>query len=119
PLMRKLADKGFLAVAIDARYHGARTKAGKGSTEYQQAILRAWREPGREHPFFFDTVWDVMRLIDYLQTRDDVDARRIGLTGISKGGIETYLAAAADVRIAAAVPCIGVQSFNWALEHDA
>src|SRR5204862_5515630 len=69
--------------------------------------------------FFFDTVWDVMRLIDYLQTRNDVDAQRIGLMGISKGGIEAYLAAAADTRIAAAVPCIGVQSFNWALEHDA
>src|SRR2546423_536177 len=53
PLMRKLAERGFLAVAIDGRYHGARTKAGKGSAEYQQAILRAWREPGREHPFFF------------------------------------------------------------------
>jgi pimeloyl-ACP methyl ester carboxylesterase len=33
--------------------------------------------------------------------------------------METYLAAAADPRIAAAVPVIGVQSFAWALEHDA
>jgi dienelactone hydrolase len=119
PLLHALADKGFLAVAIDGRYHGERTKAGKGSEEYQQAILRAWREPGREHPFYFDTAWDVSRLIDYLATRDDVDPKRIGLIGISKGGIETYLAAAADERIACAVPCIGVQSFQWALEHDA
>ena len=44
-----------------------------------------------------------MRLVDYLATRDDVDARRIGLTGISKGGIETYFTAAVDKRIAA--PC--------------
>jgi hypothetical protein len=40
------------------------------------------------------------------------------LIGISKGGIETYLAAAVDTRIAAAVPCIGVESFRWALDHD-
>ena len=66
PLLRELASKGFVAVAIDARYHGERTKAGKGSAEYQDAILRAWHEPG-EHPFFYDTVWDVMRLVDYLQ----------------------------------------------------
>ena len=117
-LMRELVGKGFLAVAIDGRYHGERTKAGKGSEEYQQAILRAYREQ-KDHPFFFDTAWDVMRLIDYLETRDDVDAKRIGLIGISKGGIETYLAAAAEPRIAVAVPCIGVQSFRWALEHDA
>jgi fermentation-respiration switch protein FrsA (DUF1100 family) len=65
-----------------------------------------------------DTVWDIMRRIDYLETRGDVDAARIGVTGISKGGMETYLAAAVDPRIAAAVPVIGVQSFRWALDHD-
>ena len=115
---RKLADKGFIAVAIDGRYHGERTKNGKGAVEYEEAIVRAWREP-REHPFYYDTVRDVMRLVDYLQTRDDVDAKRIGLIGISKGGIETYLAAAVDERIAVAVPCIGVQSFHWAVTNNA
>ena len=115
-LCRKLAERGFIAVAIDGRYHGER-KTGKSQSDYNDAIVRAWRGSG-EHPFFYDTVWDVMRLVDYLQTRDDVDARRIGLIGISKGGVETYLAAAADPRIAVAVPCIGVQSFHWALAHD-
>jgi hypothetical protein len=33
--------------------------------------------------------------------------------------METYLAAAVDPRIAAAVPLLGVQSFRWALEHSA
>jgi dienelactone hydrolase len=116
-LCRKLAGEGFIAVAIDGRYHGERTKAGKGSAEYEDAIVRAWRD-GREHPFYYDTVWDVMRLVDYLKTRKDVDAKRIGLIGYSKGGIETYLAAAVDKRIAVAVPCIGVQSFGWALENN-
>ena len=115
-LCRKLAERGFIAVAIDGRYHGER-KTGKGSTDYNEAIVRAWHG-SREHPFFYDTVWDVMRLVDYLSARDDVDTNRIGLIGISKGGIETYLAAAADPRIAVAVPCIGVQSFRWALEHN-
>ena len=115
-LCRKFAERGFIAVAIDGRYHGER-KSGKGQRDYDDAIVRAWRGSG-EHPFFYDTVWDVMRLVDYLQTRDDVDAQRIGLIGISKGGVETYLAAAADPRIAVAVPCLGVQSFHWALAHD-
>ena len=117
-LSEALAGRGFVAVAIDGRYHGERARPGARATEYVAAMLRAYRMPG-EHPFLYDTVWDVMRLVDYLETRPDVDAARIGLMGISKGGMETYLAAAADPRIAAAVPVIAVQSFRWALDHDA
>ena len=114
-----LANRGFVAVAIDGRYHGEREGEGRGlSTPYTTAIFNAYKT-GREHPFFYDTVLDVMRLIDYLETRPDVDASRIGLGGGSKGGIETYLTAAVDPRIAAAVAERAVQSFNWALDHGA
>jgi dienelactone hydrolase len=115
-LVLKAARAGFIGVAIDGRHHGERTSAGSGAAEYNRAIAAAFRD-GKSHPFFYDTTWDVMRLVDYLATRPDVDAKRIGLTGISKGGIETYLTAAADPRIAAAVPYIGVQSFKWALDN--
>lgn len=120
-LLLELSRAGFIAVALDGRYHGERARGGKAakSSEYVDAILRAYREPGREYPFFYDTAWDVIRLIDYLVTRDDVDPRRIALWGFSKGGIETYLTAAADPRVAAAVSCIGVQSFRWAIENNA
>jgi dienelactone hydrolase len=117
-LSEALASRGFIAVAIDGRYHGERVRPGAGATEYVAAILQAYRTPG-PHPFLYDTVWDVMRLVDYLETRPDLDGSRIGLMGISKGGMETYLTAAVDPRIAAAVPVIGVQSFRWALDHDA
>jgi dienelactone hydrolase len=115
-ILLKAAKLGFIGVAIDGRFHGERTQSGQGAEEYNAAIAKAF-ESGRGHPFFYDTTWDVMRLIDYLLTRNDVDAARIGLTGISKGGIETYLTAAADEPIAAAVPYIGVQSFKWALDN--
>jgi dienelactone hydrolase len=59
-----------------------------------------------------------MRLVDYLETRPDVDPKRIGIMGISKGGTEAYLAAAVDPRLAAAVPIIGVQGYRWALDND-
>jgi dienelactone hydrolase len=115
PLLEGFADRGFLAVAIDARHHGERAA---GPNDYVRAILQAYRT-GHGHPFLYDTVWDVMRLVDYLETRPDVDKTRIGLLGISMGGMETYLAAAADPRIAAAVLVIGVQSFAWALANNA
>jgi dienelactone hydrolase len=115
-IMEKAVRAGFIGAAIDGRFHGERTKAGTGAAEYNDAIARAFAT-GEGHPFYYDTAWDVMRLIDYLATRKDVDAARIGLTGISKGGIEAYLTAAADPRVAAVVPYIGVQSFKWALDN--
>src|ERR671910_22077 len=119
PRLMTLANRGFIAVAIDGRYHGERAGNSPGlETPYTTAIYNAYKT-GREHPFFYDTVLDVMRLIDYLETRPDVDASRIGLGGLSKGGIETYLAAAVDPRVAVSVSERGVQSFKWALDHGA
>jgi dienelactone hydrolase len=115
-IVLRAAKAGFIGVAIDGRVHGERTKAGSGAAEYNDAIAAAFKT-GVGHPFYYDTAWDVMRLIDYLGSRADVDAARIGLTGISKGGIETYLTAAADARVAAAVSYIGVQSFQWELDN--
>jgi dienelactone hydrolase len=116
-LLRVMADRGFIAMAIDARHHGERAR-GDSISEYTAALLQAYRT-GRGHPYMYDTVWDTMRAVDYLSSRPDVDATRIGLLGISKGGTETSLTAAVDPRVAVAIPVIGVQGFNWALEHDA
>ena len=116
PLLRQFALRGVIGVAIDGRFAGERS--GGAPDAYRAAILETWKN-GQGFPFFYDTVWDVLRLLDYLETRADVDPRRIGAIGFSKGGFELYMAAAVDERFAAAVPCIGVQSFGWALEHNA
>jgi dienelactone hydrolase len=116
-LMRTLADRGLAVAAIDARHHGERIRTGTQLDQYFEAMLQTFHT-GKGRPYLYDTVWDVMRLIDYLQTRGDVDPKRIGVMGISKGGTEAYLAAAADPRIVAVVPIIGVQSYRWALDHD-
>lgn len=46
---------------------------------------------------------DGMRLIDYLETREEVDATRIGVMGISGGGMAAFFHAALDERIKAVV----------------
>jgi alpha-beta hydrolase superfamily lysophospholipase len=120
-VMKELVKRNIIAVAIDARYHGQRAKGAKGSAAYNQAIAKAWRtKPGQpmEHPFYYDTVWDLMRLVDYLETRDDIDAKRIGMIGFSMGGIQTYMAASVDDRIKVSVPAIAIQSFRWSLDND-
>jgi dienelactone hydrolase len=47
-------------------------------------------------------VWDVMRSIDWIGTRPELDATRVGCMGISGGGTCTLFAAALDLRIKAA-----------------
>jgi dienelactone hydrolase len=116
-----LAKRGTIGVAIDARYHGERAGGAKGSAAYNAAIVRAWKtKPGepQEHPFYYDTCWDLWRTVDYLLSRDDVDPARLGMIGFSMGGIETWLAASVDERVKVLVPAIGVQSFRWSLDND-
>ncbi len=114
------AKRGITGIAIDARYHGERSGGAKGSAAYVAAIGKAWQAPreSMEHPFYYDTVWDLWRLVDYLETRGDLDPKRIGMLGISMGGIQTWLAASVDERVAVAAPLIGVQSFRWSLENE-
>jgi dienelactone hydrolase len=114
-----LAKRGMIGVAIDARHHGERSGGAKGAAAYNEAILRAFRAKPeeQEHPFYYDTVWDLWRAVDWLAARDDVDPARLGMIGFSMGGIQTWLAASVDVRIKAAVPAIAVQSFRWSLEN--
>lgn len=49
-------------------------------------------------------IWDGMRAIDYLQSRDDIIGDKIGCTGISGGGTMTSYLMALDKRIFAAAP---------------
>ena len=49
-------------------------------------------------------IWDGMRAIDYLQSRKEVDPKRIGCTGNSGGGTLTSYLMALDERIGCAAP---------------
>ena len=52
--------------------------------------------------------WNCVRALDYLQTRSEVDAARIGVTGRSGGGAYSWWIAAIDDRIKVAVPVAGI-----------
>jgi len=57
-------------------------------------------------------IWDGMRAIDYLTSREEVDPDRIGCTGNSGGGTQTSYLMALDERIVAAAPCCFLTSLR-------
>ncbi|MEK7766171.1 MAG: alpha/beta hydrolase family protein, partial [bacterium] len=97
--------RGYAALVIEQLGFGRRRdpasrKIGTGRDSCQPAAgaafhfgetMTAWR------------VWDVMRGIDYLEGRREVDPRRIGVMGISGGGLTSLFSAALEPRLKAAV----------------
>ena len=47
-------------------------------------------------------IWDLMRALDYLQTRDDIRHDSLGMAGLSGGGTQTSYVMALDDRVKAA-----------------
>lgn len=86
-----LAGKGFAAVGFQTALTGPR---------YHDRPLKQWFVS--ELPESIGaSVHDVQLMIDYLETRGDLDTRRIGIFGQGSGGSISILAAAVDPRIMA------------------
>jgi len=111
----QVAEAGIAALAIEPMAFGCRRdpltrKRGLGTAACQPAAgaallfgetMIAWR------------VWDVMRAIDWIETRPrQLDASRVGCMGISGGGTCTVFAAALEPRIKAAMVSGYVNTFR-------
>ncbi len=63
-------------------------------------------------------IWDVMRAIDYLSTRPEVDEARIGMIGHSLGACETWWSMALEPRIKAGAASCGVTTYAAVLAAE-
>jgi dienelactone hydrolase len=113
----ELARRGYVTIAPDALVFGERQdtqgKLKGGNYERFEALHRITEGKSLQGKY----VWDARRALDYLETRPEVDAARIGMIGHSLGGQETLFTTAADTRIKAAVSSCGFGSLRT-LQRD-
>ncbi len=77
-------------------YHGFADRFARGGY-----VVIAPSFPHRE--YCATMLWDLLRLVDILQSRSEVDPERLGVGGLSMGGEWTMWSAACDPRLKAAV----------------
>ncbi len=106
-----LTRRGYAVLAIDAWAFGRRQGCGPGGPgetgrDEETSLAKAFLWQGTS--LWAMMVRDDLIALDYLAARPDVDARRIGATGMSMGSTRTWWLAALDERIAAAacVACL-------------
>lgn len=99
----RLAEAGYVAIAPDWRVFGERAETPeKDPSPRDICNLANLITELFGYNLLSLNVWDGIRTIDYLATRQDVDISRIGCVGCSFGGTMTTFLSAADKRITAA-----------------
>ena len=105
---RELARRGYVTISITQR--GLDRRMPDTEARDKELLVHGRNVMGT-------IVYEIRQAVTYLAQRPDVDARRIGMTGISFGGITTFYTWLVDDRIAAAAPiCGGVGSVQAFIE---
>jgi len=135
----QVAEAGIAAVAIEPMGFGCR----RDPLNAQRGLGQKGCEPLAGGALMLGQtligwrVWDIMRTIDLVATRSDLDPSRVGCMGISGGGTATLFAAALEPRLRVAMVSGYLNTFrdsvgslahcvdnyvpgilNWAEMHD-
>ena len=128
----ELVNQGYVVVSIDAFYWGERRMLldddpaayrerplsmtdkeiqafNQRASQNESLIARSLFTAGITWPGVL--LWDDIRTLDYLASRPEVDPRRLACVGLSLGGYRSFLLAALDNRIKAAVDVGWMTSF--------
>lgn len=99
-----MTEHGMAAVAIEPFGFGCR----RGAEQQKKGLTVSSCQPTAGSAFLLGEtmigwrVYDIMRTIDWIETRPELNAKKIGVSGISGGGTCSMFSAALDPRISAA-----------------
>jgi dienelactone hydrolase len=108
-----LARHGYAAMVIDPIQiaETAGLHHGVFNQEMYEWYTRAYSPAGLE-------VWNVIRALDYLETRPEIDSQRFAITGRSGGAAMSWFSAAVEPRIKAVVPIMGIGTYAVSVPDD-
>jgi dienelactone hydrolase len=105
----ELCGRGYITLAPDCIGFEERAHPRLSGPDYErflahQLLLQGLTLQGK-------MIWDVMRAVDYLATRAEVEGERIGMIGHSLGACETWWAMALEPRIKVGAASCGVTTY--------
>lgn len=105
--VRKLVQLGFVCLILET------THQGEVEGEHHGCYARGWFHwYSKGYTPAGVEVWNAMRGLDLLAGMKEVDAERLGVTGRSGGGAQSWFVAAADERVKAAIPEVGATTLH-------
>lgn len=107
----QLTGMGYAALCIDTWAFGER----RGRTEKEIFLDMLWHG----QVLWGMMMYDQLRAIDYLETRDDVDMSRLATMGISMGSTLAWWTAALDTRVKVCIDLCCLTDFQALLDTNA
>lgn len=98
-----MARLGFVVLSFDPFGQGERGQSTRDHRRTEMLLVGVSQQGIAEY--------ETQCALKYLLTRKEVDPKRIGITGASGGGYNSWITAALDDRIAVAVPVVGTSDF--------
>lgn len=110
----QVAELGVAALAVEVMGFGCR----RDPVNYKKSLTQKACEPASGAALLLGEtmigwrIYDMMRAVDWVETRPDLDAKRVGCVGISGGGMAVQFAAALDDRFQATLISGYLNSFR-------